>query len=61
MSEWEEVYKGSGEHLQRVREQYVELGYETDLKEISPKELGKCSVCFKPDEKPYKLLVRKSK
>ena len=60
-AEWEEVYKGSGEHLKRVRSQYEELGYETDIRELSPSESCECNVCFKPDEKPYKLLVRKSK
>ena len=59
--EWKEVYRGSGKHLQRVREQYVELGYETNLKEISSKEVCECNICFKPEEKPYILLVRKSK
>jgi hypothetical protein len=59
--EWKEVYKGSGEHLQRVKDQYEELGYETDLKEMPPGEACECNICFKPDEKPYRLFVRRSK
>lgn len=56
MMDWLEVYKGSGEHLQRVMREYKELGYETRIESIGKEEMSdECISCGAQ----FRLLVKK--
>ena len=58
---WEGVYKGGGAHLDRVRKQYEELGFEVKLEPLLLNECEGCTTCYEQgNEQLYKLYVRKS-
>ena len=57
---WEGVYKGGGAHLERVKKEYEELGFELKLVPLSLNECGECTTCYQEgNEQLYKVYVRK--
>ena len=59
-SGWKEVYRGGGSHLDRVRKEYEELGFEAKLVPILPSECDECTICYKDgNEQLYKVYVRR--
>ena len=57
---WKEVYQGGGAHLERVKKEYEELGFEVKTLPLLPTECGECTICYKEGEQLYKLYVRES-
>jgi hypothetical protein len=56
---WEAVYQGGGAHLERVKKEYEELGFEVKTLPLLPTEPEKCMVCYENGEQLYKLYIRK--
>lgn len=60
--EWKEVYKGGGEHLERVIKEYEELRFEIKVEPLPINECEGCVECYKEeDEQIFRLYVRKGK
>ncbi|NPV60123.1 MAG: hypothetical protein HPY75_10710 [Actinobacteria bacterium] len=58
---WREAVVSSGDHLKRVLDEYVELGFECLLEEIEAEAAPGCSECFKAgEERLYRVYVRRT-
>ena len=56
---WKEASTSGGQHLRRTLEMYEELGFETYLEEIDPKECGTCTTCYElGGETIYRVYTR---
>lgn len=57
---WREAVVSAGDHLKRVLDEYVELGFECLLEELDAGAVGGCTECFKSDgERMYRVYVRR--
>ncbi|PIR01603.1 MAG: hypothetical protein CO031_01920 [Candidatus Nealsonbacteria bacterium CG_4_9_14_0_2_um_filter_37_38] len=57
---WEEVCRSGGAHLNRVKAEYEELGFEVKLVPLSLNECGECIICYREGNgQLYKVFVRK--
>jgi hypothetical protein len=43
---WKLATSSSGDHLQRTLEMYRELGIDTYLYKVDPRQCGECTICF---------------
>jgi len=57
---WREAVVSSGDHLKRVLDEYVELGFECLLEELEACDIEGCTECFKSaGERIYRVYVRR--
>ncbi len=57
---WREAVVSSGDHLKRVLDEYVELGFECLLEELEACDIEGCSECFKSaGERIFRVYVRR--
>ena len=58
---WREAVVSAGDHLKRVLDEYIELGFECLLEELDAEAVEGCSECFKSEgERMYRVYVRRS-
>lgn len=58
--EWREAVISAGDHLKRVLDEYVELGFECLLEELDADTAPGCTQCFKSGgERIYRVYVRR--
>jgi hypothetical protein len=59
---WKPASITGGSHLQRTLEMYQELGFETHLEQINPKEYEECAECYESSgETLYRIYTRVSR
>jgi len=57
---WREAVVSAGDHLKRVLDEYVELGFECLLEELGAEAAPGCGECFKSGgERVYRVYVRR--
>jgi hypothetical protein len=57
---WREAGVSSGDHLKRVLDEYVELGFECLLEELEAEAAPGCGECFKSGgERVFRVYVRR--
>ncbi len=58
---WREAVVSAGDHLKRVLDEYVELGFECLLEELEAEAAPGCGECFKSGgERVYRVYVRRA-
>lgn len=56
---WREAVVSAGDHLKRVLDEYLELGFECLLEELETEAAPGCGQCFKAGgERVYRVYVR---
>ena len=58
---WRDAVVSAGDHLKRVLDEYVELGFECLLEELDAEASPGCGECFKTGgERVYRVFVRRA-
>ncbi len=59
---WREALISGGEHLKRVLDEYLDLGFECALQELDPFQVEGCAHCYKAEgERLFRVFVRSKK